>query len=348
MWRSVKDLFTREVTLFDVLVHVVKVSWLRMQDRYNLYVKKYRFIDRMKGSEVCILVLAGLYSQVWKVTMERINAYSEGFDVVIVNPGGFHSEKALRFAKEYGFSYFESFPNNIAAAQNFVLRNICRSRLVVKMDDDVFLAKNTVRSLLRAYGRLKEEGYDIGFLAPVLNVNNYSYLHFLKTLGLAEAYEEAFEKPIPVRNWAKQAIWYDPRAAMWIWEKSLPLNRTAERFEKVNAGMFELIPVRFSISCILFERSFLLKGGGFLAHFPRRLARGNYPEVTTRRGGYVINAPLPLGDEESINFFSDRNMFGRFLVLDAFAGHLAYYPQAEAMLKWFSRNERRLLEDLGE
>lgn len=327
---------------------MARTSWLRLQNKYNFYVKKYRFIDRMRDSDVCILVLAGLYPEVWRVSMERISAYSEGYDVIIVNPGGLHTERAQILAGEYGFSYFESFPNNVAAAQNFVLKNICRSRLVVKVDDDVFLTKNTVRCLLRAYSRLREEGYDIGFLAPVINVNNYSYLHFLKTLGLAEAYEEAFEKPIPVRNWTKQAIWQDARAAVWIWERSLPLNSTAELFERVNAGKFELIPVRFSINCILFERSFILESGGFLAHFPRTKARGESPGTTTRSEGYVLRALLPLGDEESINFYSDRSMRGRFLVLDSFAGHLAYYPQADTMLRWFLKNKDRLLEDLKE
>lgn len=55
---------------------------------------------------------------------------------------------------------------------------------------------------------------------------------------------------------------------------------------------------------------------------------------------------LPLGDEASINYYANNDMRGRFLILDSFAGHLCYGPQAEAMLKWFEKNKKILLEDV--
>lgn len=57
----------------------------------------------------------------------------------------------------------------------------------------MFLTKFTIKNMIRAYSRLKEEGVDIGFVAPVLNVNNVSFYHFLKTLDLIEEYSKIFE-----------------------------------------------------------------------------------------------------------------------------------------------------------
>ncbi len=115
--------------------------------------------------------------------------------------------------------------------------------------------------MIRAYLNLKEEGLDIGFVAPVLNVNNVSFYHFLKTLNLLEEYSKIFEKPIFAKHGTKQRIWYEPEVTKWIWERSLPLNKIAEIFAEKNKGLYEYeyIPVRFSIGCILFERTFLLK-----------------------------------------------------------------------------------------
>ena len=80
------------------------------------------------------------------------------------------------------------------------------------------MTKNTIRNLIQAYKRVKEEGIDVGFLTPVLNVNNVSYIAFLKTLNLIDEYTHLFEKPIFARNWHKQKIWYDPVVAKWIWK----------------------------------------------------------------------------------------------------------------------------------
>jgi hypothetical protein len=60
-------------------------------------------------------------------------------------------------------------------------------------------------------------------------------------------------------------IWRDPETAKYVWEKSLPLNQVAQVFEEKNKESIEVIPIRFSIGCILFERDFLLSFNGYLA-----------------------------------------------------------------------------------
>jgi hypothetical protein len=118
--------------------------------------------------------------------------------------------------------------------------------------------------MLQAFRKLKDSRVDIGFVALVLNVNTVSYYYSLKTLGLLEEYKRLFEEPVVFRESTKQIIWRDPAAAKYIWEKSLPLNQVAQVFEEKNKGSIEVIPIRFSVGCILFERGFLLSFNGYL------------------------------------------------------------------------------------
>jgi hypothetical protein len=339
-----KGLLKGELKTFDFIVKIIH-GFTAIQRRYNFYAVKVRkqYLD-LKGTNVAIYVLLGKYYYLWDVVLERLYYYNEGFDVVLVNPGGFHSDAALALSKNYGFSYIEFLPNNIEAAQNYVIQHIIDSPIVIKLDDDVFLTKFTIKNMIRVYSRLKEEGVDIGFVAPVLNVNNVSFYHFLKTLDLIEEYSKIFEKPIFAKHWTKQRIWYDPEVAKWIWERSIPLNKVAYIFAKKNNELYEYIPVRFSISCILFERAFLLRHYGYSSPGPR---------VSINIQGKIRNTPLIWGsviqvDEDSINFYVDNKKHARILALDSFAGHLSYYPQQEVMLRWYRNNKHRLLEDLKE
>jgi hypothetical protein len=50
--------------------------------------------------------------------------------------------------------------------------------------------------MLQAFQKLKDNGVDIGFVAPVLNVNTVSYYYFLKTLNLLDEYKRLFEEPV--------------------------------------------------------------------------------------------------------------------------------------------------------
>jgi len=292
----------------------------------------------MNSAPITIYLLLGLYHQVWDVVFERLYHYHEGYPVVVLNPGALHSEKAYHLARSYGFSYVEMVPNNIEAAQNYLIQYIIDSPLVIKIDDDVFTSKNTIKNISKIYKQAKEEGVDVGFVTPVVNVNNVTYYHFLKTLNLLDEYTRHFEKPHLARDAKRQRIWYDPIVARWIWERSLPLNDISERFERANGNTYDLLPVRVSINCILFEKRLLIENLGFSSRGP--ILPGGFTVVPVRKG------PLAITDEESINFYADVHKYGRIVALNTIVGHLAYNPQREAMLKWFSENRNRLLEDV--
>ncbi len=134
-----KGLIKGELRVLDFMVKIIQVL-SAVQRYYNLNsvkVKK-RFLN-MKGTKVTIYVLLGKYHELWDVVLERLYHYNKGFDVIFVNPGGFHSDKALTLSKIYGFSYVEFIPNNIEAAQNYLIYKVIDSPIVIKLDDDVFL-----------------------------------------------------------------------------------------------------------------------------------------------------------------------------------------------------------------
>jgi hypothetical protein len=332
-----------EATFRDFRMAIVRRIYLREQQNYNFYIKKYKFLDQRKHSrDVTVVLLAGAHDYAWRVVFRRLYEYSGDVDVIVINPGGLKGELCMKLSKDYGWSYFESFPNNITAAENFVIKKIVESDKIIKMDDDILVTKNTFKNMLKAYNVLKEEGIELGFLAPVLNVNNVSYYYFLKTLNLIEEYTKLFEKPLIYKHWSKQRIWYDARAAVWIWERSIPLNTVAEIFEKVNKDEWVPIPVRFSIGLILFEKDFIMKNTYGLVSPPPRMA---FVHLGNGRG-YEKASMMPYTDEASFNYYSDFLKYARILVLDSFAGHLAYGSQKEFVKKWFLANEKRLLEDL--
>ncbi|MEM0459505.1 MAG: hypothetical protein QXZ31_06520 [Thermofilaceae archaeon] len=340
--RFLSGLIRGELTTFDLTLALIRRTWIELQSRYNFYVGKFRFIDRLKGYHLTVIVISGKYPSIWNATLERLYAYSGEADVIIVNPDGLHGRTLEKLCEAYNFSYFEGSTKNFEAAQNYVCTFIIDSPLVLKMDDDVFLTEKTIPSLLSAYIRLKSVGHDIGFLAPILNVNNVTYFHFLKTLNLDDEYAQRFEKPIFTRHWTRQRIWWDPAAAQWVWERSLPLNTVADVIEERNRGKHDLIPVRFSISCILFERRIIASSRGLLAY---NRATGRY-EGRGDSIGRIASPMIPIGDEAFMNYYTNDRMCGRFIALDSFAGHLCYGPQATTMLRWFENNKARLLEDV--
>lgn len=342
MMRKTLSLIWGKITLRDLFMSLLWKSFLREQSIYNFYLKKFKFIDRRNGTQdVSILLLAGKYEFAWETTFKRLYEYQQGIDVIVVNPGGISGELCMKMAEEYGWSYFESKLNNLSSAQNYVIRNLIDSNKIIKIDDDVLVTKNSIKNLLRTYSILKEKNFDVAFIAPVINLNNVSYYYFLKTLELEEKYRQKFEEPLIFKHWTKQKIWYDPEAAIWIWEHSLPLNDTASIFETKNKDMWTPIPVRFSTNMILFEKKFLLD------HTPGLMARP--PRVYNKKSIEAIKERatiLPDFDEASINYYADTLKYARILALDAFAGHLSYNLQREEIKKWYEKNKKRLLEDL--
>lgn len=233
--------------------------------RRNLTGSSY-FVDRSTGSQAVAVVLAGYKSYLWDMTLARLERFvPRGMDVCLVSPA-LRSEPLEALAERRGWSYLSTRANYVSLAQNLAIARHPRARWVYKLDEDIVIGEGFFERLLAAYERVVAEGhYRPGFCAPVLNVNGFSYLRFLQTMGLEAAYRERFGElrlstgEIPATN--------DGEAALWLWRHSLPFDEVDARFAGQPPG-FSTVPHRFSIGAILFEREFWDSFGGLLVRPP--------------------------------------------------------------------------------
>ncbi len=233
--------------------------------RRNLTGSSY-FVDRSTGSHAVAVVLAGYKPYLWDITLARLERFlSPEIDVCLVSPA-LRSGPLEVLAERRGWSYLSTRANYVSLAQNLAIARHPDARWVIKLDEDIVIGEGFFERLLAAYERVVAGGrYRPGFCAPVLNVNGFSYLRFLQTMGLEAAYRERFGElrlaagEIPATN--------DGEAALWLWRHSLPFDEVAARFA-AQPPAFSTVPHRFSIGAILFEREFWDSFGGLLVRPP--------------------------------------------------------------------------------
>lgn len=284
---------------------------------------KYQFIDRSNDRDSLVVILAGKKRLLWKCVFPRFYDYLDNVDVVIANAGDLHPEEIREISKEYGFSYLVTKSRRLSSAVNLAIRQHGNAKWIYKLDDDVFIDKNFLTNLKETYKRIKEEEiYEPGMVVPLLNINNFTYYHFLKTLDLIDEYSKKFGK-IKL-NGINSELYRNGNAAVYIWRKSLPLGSTSEIFKEKNKKKIDVCPCRFSISAILFKRA-----------------------LWERMGGFLSSAPGMLGtDEESINsnVLVNEPVSQTIVCLDTLVGHFGYFTHMKEMTDFFRKNEKSFME----
>jgi hypothetical protein len=180
------------------------------------------------------------------------------------------------------------------------------------LDEDIFVGRGFFQALFDGFQHVEREGrYNVGFVAPVLNVNGITYVDFLEELGQLHSYEAQFGRAkiacagVPVHR--------DPEAAKFLWNCALPFDEVAARFAQRPFSYYGATS-RFSIGAILFRRSLWEAIGGFRA--------------SVLQGG--------LGADEAHLCMECCNRFQSMIMLrHVFAGHFGYGPQRPGMLAWF-------------
>ena len=234
--------------------------------RRRNFTGSYELTDRGTGAERLAMVLAGYKPYLWDMTLARIERHvPEGVDVCLVSPGR-HLPELERLAERCGWSYLSTRANYVSLAQNIAIARHPSARWIYKLDEDISVAEGFFERLLEAYQRTAAEGrYELGFCAPVLNVNGFSYIDFLRTMGLEEEYLQRFGELQRASGQIRATN--DGEAALWLWRKSLPFDEVAARFAALAPG-YSTVPHKFSIGAILLERSFWAAIGGLLVRPP--------------------------------------------------------------------------------
>lgn len=293
-----------ESTWLGHKIHHKWTNWLNFSGSYS-------FIDRSKGNQRLLVILAGYKDFLWSLTIDRMARFlPSDIDVCVVSSGLF-STGLVAMAERYGWSYLYTEANKVSLVQNLAISLHPKAEWIYKLDEDIFISEGFFDSLLEGYLRIEAEDlYNPGLCSPVVNVNGYSYITFLKSIGADEEYRERFGE----LKYAAQGIKAhgEGEAAKWLWQKSLPFDEVASHLRSLPFN-YSTVPHRFSIGAILFERKLWETVGG--------LRNG------LRNGGLGL-------DEEYL--CKDCIELSRpiFVIHNVFAGHFSFGPQSDAMKEY--------------
>lgn len=282
-------------------------KWYRTRHR-----KPLAWDARGKGFSRLVIIVAGYKESLWNIVLERIaRARPENTDICVVCPGKFHAELSARCAAK-GWSFLAIRENQLALAQNLAIELHPRAQVIHKLDEDIVVGEGYFDSIEDTYAFVEAENeHQIGFVAPTLNVNGFSYRLFLKFIdkNLLPEFRRRFGDCRS--SCVETAAWRDPRAAEFLWDHSLPFDNMADCFRKRERG-YVLCHHRFSIGAICFARSLWEQMGGF----------------SRAADGY-------LGVEEA-DFCAFCCDSARAMIVSdrTFAGHIGFGPQTKDMLKW--------------
>ncbi len=267
-----------------------------------------QFADRSRGSSRLVIVLVGYKPDLWPLTLARIARFvPDDFDVCLASSG--RRVKALEeLSAQHGWSYLSTNLNEVSTVQNLAIEKHPAARYIFKLDEDIFIGEGYFEAMLKGHLAVSQAGlHKPGISAPVINVNGYGYIEFLKELGMSREYADKFGE---LRQAADRIhAHHDGEAALWLWERSLPFDEVAQRFANLEFK-YSTCPHRFSIGAILFERSFWVAMAGLA----------------------VSEHPGTLGYDEEILCKYCLNSSEVIVVLhNVFAGHFAFGPQNQTM-----------------
>jgi len=272
---------------------------------------------RSKGRKRLFLVVAGYKEDLWPLTMLRLKvSIPQDTDVCVVSPG--RQSPALQSAcSAMDWSYLATKENRLSLAQNVAIALHPEAEWIHKVDEDIVVSAAYCESLEETYRHAAaRDECSVGFVAPTLNVNGFSYRSFLNFLGPEKLAEFKARFGDARMSCVGTAAWRDPQAAQFLWELSMPFDSLARRFTKRPVG-YDICPHRFSIGALLFHRS-----------------------LWSDCGGFTVANDGQLGVEEAdLCAFCCDNARLMLVSHRTFAGHVGFFPQARHMIPWISKRD---------
>lgn len=307
--------------ILSSLSHKIIQNWTRWLN----FSGSYTFINRSKESQRLLILLAGYKSFLWPFTLDRIAKFvPSDIDVCIVS-SGLYSAPLAELAERHGWSYLHTKANKVSLVQNLAIAVHKQAKWIYKLDEDIFISEGFFDSLLEGYLHIKNEGlYNPGFCSPVLNVNGYSYITFLRILGIENEYRNHFGELKRAAHNIKAHS--NPEAAKWLWHKSVPFDEVAS-YVRSQPFSYSPVPHHFSIGAILFERELWEAVGGL--------------RTSLHEGVLGI-------DEEHL--CKDCIHLSRPIVVidNVFAGHFSFGPQEAGMREYLPEISSQLFLKDGE
>lgn len=278
--------------------------------------KQIRFEDRRGNQEKLVMIIAGYKEFLWPTVFARFRRFIPADCDVCIASSGKHVPALSKLAKEAGWSYLATSRNNVALLQNIVITHFPAAQFIFKVDEDIFATEGLFSSLLATYHEAEQEKkYNVGFVAPLIPLNGYGHVRVLEKLGLADYYAQHFEE-VKYAAGRDRAVEDDPQVAEFFWGAGgfvPPIDELARRF-KDEPRAYRACPIRFSIGCILFTRSFWESMGMF----------------AVAKSGPGMGA-----DESQICAFCIEESKAMIIDENALAGHLSFGKQNAPMKDYY-------------
>lgn len=286
----------------------------------------YQFDDRQSGERELLIVLAGYKKNVWEGVFGRLQAYVPADMDVCIITSGLVEEELRVMCKNKNWSYLSTVRNNVSLALNLAVSLHPEAEYIYKMDEDIFVTDGVFETMKTTYFRVESESrYKVGFVAPLVPVNGYSYVRLLEIFDAAELWEKKFGiLKYSDCCWNHKIIQMDPEAARFMWGEGNPNMDDLDKMQEVLKGrefQYSVCPIRYSIGFILFHRD-------------------NWMRMET----FPVLKYLNIGaDEEYLCQFC--MMQGKAIVIaeNAVAGHLSYGPQNEKMERYYFTHKEKFL-----
>ena len=274
----------------------------------------YTFEDRRKNKEKCCFILSGYKEFLWEDVFARIEAFApDDIDFCIIS-SGLYNEKLSAKAKANNWSYLATKVNSVTIIQNVAMALFEDYKWVYKIDEDMFITKDSFEKLYACYKDVEQTGeYHVGIVAPLIPVNGYGYKRVLKEIGKEEAYIARFGTIVSGGNPASE-IEKNPETAVFMWNDTMQLDQLNRHFEEI--GNPAICGVRFSIGFILMKHSFWDNMNGFFVSGNHDMGRDEEEVCST----CIVNSEAIVIAENTV------------------VGHFSFGKQTAAMKEYYNDN----------
>lgn len=225
---------------------------------------KYTMINRGRGRKNLLYILAGYKPELWGYVFERVCREDlKEFDVCIISSGVYKPE-LKDIAKQNGWSYICSKKNYISNIQNYTISQFPKAENIWKLDEDMFICKDYFQIIKATKEKAEAElDYEIGFIGPLVPINSYGYMRFLRRCNKLNEYVQRFGEAKVGFNGEKSMNLHSFWANKYLWEITGNIDEKAKEF---NLGKLDYSVCfgRFSIGAIMFDRKLWEDMGGFV------------------------------------------------------------------------------------
>ena len=309
------------LSFYDKILISLELSLKYIQKKMNFKWKYNLYVDNIHNHENLLIILAWYQQYTRDIVFDRVKKFIDiPIDICIVTPWKNVSELE-NICKINWWSYLVTKSNKCSLWLNLAISVHKKAKYIYKIDEDIFITEWLFKNLREKFDYVLEKTDIIPWwIAPVINLNNFSFNFFLKVLGKKNEFKKIFpnfKQQISV-PWCN--IWHSQDVVKYVWNITGKLDEKQwTLFKKQNIYEEDLVMnwVRFTIWCFLFSR-----------------------KIWENMWGFDTNVEWLLWkDETSYLDYCINNSYPIVLCENSLVWHLSFWPQKNVMKEFFEKNK---------